>query len=399
MNSKSNNARTGVVLLCLGLCFALGFITGKKSARPIQVIQASAQPATIVTNTVTVVQKVSTAENNASPTASNRWSDSEWQQLLALPATLDRNAKLAELLEKLAAVDPARAMALAQAQGNLKLRQELVLSALHGWARKSPTDAANWAMALPNSGNRDAALSSVFAGAVAADPNAAIAMGQKLMQQNPGDALGCGSRLIDALCDSGNFSVAAALAANGSSDQRNAWMAEAFSKWASFQPDAAAQAAQAIDDPQVRNQALHGIVGGWAEADPAGLAQYLGQMPASADRGQMLGQALKSWVQTDPLAAADWMDKNSNLGPDIDQGAAQAATLESVPTDISIGLAEGISDPQLRSATLTSVLRDWAYNNLPAAENYLQSTTDLTPADRKQLTEVMSDLARTSPTP
>ncbi len=399
MSSKSNNARTGIVLLGLGICFALGFITGKKSARQIHVVQTFAGPATLVTNTVTVVQKISTVENSALPPASDKWTEPEWQRLLALPATPDRNAKLNDLLEKLAAVDPTRAMALAQAQGNLKLRQELVLSALHGWARKSPTDAANWAMALPDSGNRDAALSSVFAGAVAADPNAAIAAGQKLMQANPGDAISCGSRLIDALCDSGNFSAAAALAANGSSDQQNAWLGEAFSKWASFQPDAAAQAAQAIDDPQVRNQALHGIVGGWAEADPGGLAQFLGQLPASADRGEMIGQALKSWMQSDPLAAADWMDKNSNLGADLDQGAAQAATLESVPTDIALGLAENINDPQLRSTTLASVVRDWAYNNLPAAENYLQTTTDLVPADRKQLSEVIADLARTSPTP
>jgi hypothetical protein len=397
MANKSNNARIGVVLVCLGFCFALGFFAGKKSARPIQIIQTSAAPVTVVTNIVTVVQKSSAGETNSSLPAAGTWSEPEWQRLLGQAATPDRNVKLADLLEKLAAVDPVRAMALAQGQTNLILRNELTLSALHGWARKSPMDAANWTMSLADSGDRDAALSSVFAGAIAADPDAAVAAGQKLMQQYPGDAISCGSRLIDALCDSGNFSVAAGLAVNGSSDQRNSWLGEAFSKWASFQPDAAAQAVQAITDPQLRNEALQGIVGGWAEADPAGLAQYLGQLPSGNERAQMLGQALKSWVQTDPAAAATWMNDNSNLGPDLDQGAAQVATMESVPTDIAVGMAESISDPRLRSATLASVLRDWAYNNLPAAENYLQTTTDLTSADRQQVSEVITDLARISP--
>lgn len=381
--------------MCLGLCFALGFLAGKRSARPIQIIQTSASPATVVTNIVTVIQKISTGETNSSLAAAGTWSEPEWQRLMGLAATPDRNAKLADLLEKLAAVDPARAMALAQSQTNLMLRRELLQSALHGWARKSPVDAGNWAMSMPNSGDRDAALSSVFTGAIASDPGAAVAAGQKLMQQYPGDAIGCGARLIDALCDSGNFNDAAALAVNGSADQRNAWLGEAFSKWASFQPDAAEQAVQAIEDPQLRSQALQAMAGGWAETDPAGMAQYLGQLPSGADRTQMLGQALKSWVQNDPLAAADWMDKNSNLGSDLDQGAAQAATLESVPTDVSIGLAEGISDPQLRSSTLASVLRDWSYDNLSAAENYLQTTTYLTPSDRQQVSEVIADLAKT----
>jgi hypothetical protein len=399
MSSKLNNARIGIVLAGFGLCFGLGIILGEKSVLPVHIVQMQAGPVTVVTNIVTVIQKISSGENNSSLSSTGKWSEPEWQRLLALPATVDRNAKLADLLEKLAAIDPARAMALAQAQDNLKLRNELVQSALHGWARKSPMDAANWVMALPDSGDRDAALSSVFAGAVATDPNAAIAAGQKLMQENPGDAISCGSRLIDALCDSGNFSAAANLAANGSSDQQNAWLGEAFSKWASFQPDAAAQAAQAINDPQIRNQALHGIVGGWAEADPAGLAQYLGQLPAGGDRGQMLGQALKSWMQTDSGAAATWINNNSNLGPDLDQGVAEVATMESVPANVAVGLAESISDPQLRSTTLASVLRDWAYNNLPAAQNYLQTATGLSSADRQQVSEVMADLARVSPTP
>ena len=222
-------------------------------------------------------------------------------------------------------------------------------------------------------------------------------MGQTLMQKYPGDAVSLGSRLIDALCDSGNFSAAADLAVNGSSDQRNFWLGEAFSKWAAYQPEAAAQAAEAIPDPETRVQALHGITGGWAEADPQGAAQFLVQLPAGADRAEMLGQTLKSWALADPKAAANWMINNSSLGTDLDQGLAQIATTESLPADTAVPWAESINDPQLRSSTLASVMRDWFYSDMPAAENYFQTTTNLSAADRQQLSDVITSLSQPPP--
>jgi len=398
MSDKLNNMRIHVVLICIGICFGLGFFVGKKSAAPMRLIQTVAGPVTFVTNTVTITQKIPVPESHPAAAAGQQWNDQDWENLAALPATPARDAELAALLEKLAAIDPARAMMIAEQEGNLKFRDQLIQAVLHGWARKSPLDAADWAMALQDSGARDRALSSVFAGAIAADPNAAVAMGQTLMQQYPGDAVSCGSRLIDALCDSGNFSAAAGLAMNGSSDQRNFWLGEAFSKWAAYQPQAAAQAAQAISDPQTRAQALHGITGGWAEADPQGAAQFLEQLPAGADRAEMLGQTLKSWALTDPKAAANWMINNSSLGPDLDQGLAQIATTESLAPDTAVPWAESINDPQLRSATLASVMRDWLYSDLPTAENYFQTTTNLSDADRQQLSEVITSLSQPPPT-
>jgi hypothetical protein len=309
---------------------------------------------------------------------------------MADSASPARNAALADALEKLAAADPGRALALAQAEGNLKLREQLLQAAIHGWARNSPLEAANWVMTQPDSGRRDAELAAVFAGAAATSPQSAVATAKTLMQQDPSGAVSCGSRLIDALCDSGNFSAAADFAANSYSNGRNSWMGQAFSKWASYQPQEAAQAAQALTDPEIRNQALHGVVGGWAEADPSGLVQYLAQFPAGGDRGDMLGQALKSWTQNDPAAAVKWMNNNNQFGPDLDQGAARVATMPLLPTQTALAWAEDIGDPQLRSATLASVLRDWIYDDPSAAQNYFQATTNLLTADRQQISEVIS---------
>src|SRR5215469_15740741 len=327
MNGKSNSDRPHIItLLTAGLVFGVtGFFAGRVSVRPNAEPLSVSEPAVRQTQLNSTPATEAQSSDRTAPTqpASMISPEQTWQKLLADAATPARNAALADALEKLAAVDPGRALALAQAEGNLKLREQLLQSALHGWARTSPLDAANFVMALPNSGRRDAELTTVFAGAAASNPQSAVATAKTLMQQNPGDAVGCGSRLIDALGDSGNFSVAADFAANSDSNGRNPWMAQAYSKWAAYQPQEAAQAAQALVDPDIRNQALHGVVGGWAEADPAGLVQFLAQFPAGGDRGDMLGQALKSWTQNDPVAAVGWMNNNNDFGSDLDQGAAR----------------------------------------------------------------------------
>lgn len=394
MNGNSNRDRRHIItLLCAGIIFGItGFFVGRVS------VQANAGPLSVSDATVRQNQLNSTPATEAplSDKAAATRPTSEispeqaWQKLQAQAASPARNAALADALEKLAMADPGRALALAQAEGNLKLREQLMQAALHGWARSSPLDAANWVMALPDSGRRDAELATVFAGAAATSPESAVATAKTLMQQNPGDSVGCGSRLIDALCDSGNFNAAADFAANSDRNGRNFWMGQAYSKWASYQPQDAAQAAQALADPDVRNQALHGVVGGWAEADPAGLVQYLAQFPAGGDRGQMLGQALSSWTQNDPVAAANWMNNNGDFGSDLDQGAARVATTPMLPTHTALAWAEAIADPQLRSTTLASVIRDWIYENPAAAQNYFQATTNLLSADQQQISEIIS---------
>src|SRR5581483_553841 len=67
--------------------------------------------------------------NAATPSAP----EMSWAELTAQPATAARNAALAARLEALARTDPQRALALAQAEGNRLLREQLVLACLRGW--------------------------------------------------------------------------------------------------------------------------------------------------------------------------------------------------------------------------------------------------------------------------
>ena len=329
--------RTRVVLvICMGIVFgAVCFFAGRLSV----LLMASGSdsntankaghlPASAIN--AAILSSASNTQSNPASKASSGWDEQEWSKLKSQPGTMARNAAMAKMLEMLAATDPKRAMALAQAEGNRKFRADLEQAALRGWASTAPVDASNWALALTNPNDRDAAMKTVLASAAAADPDEAVRVAKLIMQQDPSAGGGYGSSLVDALCNAGNFETAAKFAADGDNGQRPFWLGETYSKWAELQPEQAAADAMTITDPNIRNQALHGIVGGWAQADPAALTQFLAQLPAGGDRCSLIGQAIQQWVRLDPVAAADWID-NSDLGPDLDQGIKAVANMELRP--------------------------------------------------------------------
>ena len=398
MNTETAAKRrlmTRIVFVTLPLCAAcfyagrLSVTAGHKSATP------ETSPATMASVSDHQPLPAPSAEpvragpsNTASFT--NRWDEARWQQLISQPGTAARNAALAALLEALATTDPQRAIALAQAEGNLNLREELLHAALRGWGRTGAGDAAAWALSLGDPSERSAAMAAVFAGAVATNPDEAMRVGRDICRDNPGEAVVTGSLLIDAFCDNGNFAAAVQLAADGEGTaQRSIWMAEAYSRWATLQPQQAAEAASVITDPALRNEALHGVVGGWAGSDPAGLTQFLTQLPAGGDRASMLGQALQSWARLDPEAAANWINTRE-ASPDYDEGVAAVAGSSFVKTDVALGWAESIGDATLRSETLANVLHNWVLEDLPAAKQYFDTTKDLLPEDRQQISEIIA---------
>ena len=141
--------------------------------------------------------------------------------------------------------------------------------------------------------------------------------------------------------------------------------------------------AAALSDPDQRTEALHGIVNGWNQADPAGLTKFLVQLPADPQRPQMLGQALQQWAQVDPAAASEWV-ANNELGRDMDDSIAAVASGAFLKPDEAASWAGGITNPQLRSETLLTVLRNWSIAEPEVARRFFATTRDLLPAEREQ---------------
>ncbi len=81
---------------------------------------------------------------------------------------------------------------------------------------------------------------------------------------------------------------------------------------------------------------------------------------------------------------------------DLDQGilavASRDLSEDDFPPKTAISWAESIQDDTIRSEALCNVLRNWVMMDLPAATSYFNSTTELLPADREQIADMISDL-------
>jgi len=369
---------------------AVMFLAGRYSV-PRTIFQTISPPANTVAaapEKSPVHEVTSGKEENKRPSVLAGWQESDWQQLSGQLRTPARVTALATMLEKLAATDSQRALFLAQAEGNLKTRDLFTQAVLRGWAGTAPDKAADWALNLADDNAREAAMASVFAGAVA-NPDAAIRVAGLAADKDPDNAIGFGNSLIDTFCEAGNFEAAARFAGNANAGQRSFLLAEAYSKWSALQPEPAAQAALAISDPDTRSEALHGIVGGWSAADPVALTHFIAQLPAGGERGAMLGQALQSWVRVDPIAASQWMNA-SDKGADMDEGVASVARMNELKPEVAIGWAESITDKNLRSEVLGEVLRSWVLENPTVARHYFDATSDLLPTQRQEIRDILT---------
>lgn len=368
---------------------AASFYAGRRS-----VMLRSTAPAVAVSQPPSApVPKPAVSDTaTADGTLSRVADDATWRTVAAQPGSLARDARLAQLIEKLATVDPARAVALVESQTNRLLREQLRQATLRGWARVAPVDAARWALTVRDPGAYEAALKAVFDGAVAGDPQSAVSLARTLGTQDAGNALGYGSHAIDALCDAGLFQIAADFAAtSGDNNTRPSWIGGAYARWAEEQPQAAGQAALGLTDPALRSRALHGVIGGWSRGDPAAATQFVVQLPPDPENTSMLSQALERWTKVDLKSASDWINTHE-AGEAMDAGVAAVATRDYLPPDVAVSWAESVVNPQLRSETLTNVLRAWATNDLPAARRYFESTQNLLPDDRKEIANLLATL-------
>jgi hypothetical protein len=312
--------------------------------------------------------------------------EERWERWSAGRRTPAREREMAAALEELATHDPERALALALGEGNFRLRQNLRIAVLRGWAAVFPAEAAAWALALPD-GDRQLALAAVFAGA-ARQPEEAAKLGARLCAQEPALAGDYGQFLITGLTEAGAYETAAQFALADGSEHHGAWLHAAFFQWATHQPDQALAAFGEISDPAVRLPAFQGMILGWAMADPAAVADYAVQLAPGEDRSQAMSQALPQWVSRDPVAASAWMLNHFDPGPDLDAGVAAVATRPNLinwSPEIAIGWAESIAEPVLRANTLHLIAQEWAQQDTAAIRHFIASTPDLLTLDRLAL--------------
>jgi hypothetical protein len=310
--------------------------------------------------------------------------ENDWAGLVVKPGTPFGENEMAVLIEKMAEQDPQRAIALAVAQTNLRLRASLLRAALKGWGTTNPGAAAEWAQSETVM-DQAQAINALLQGAVR-DPNKAVSVTTALIQNDSSRKAEFGGDLISALTEVGQFDRAANFAVNSTANCREDLMLPAYSRWAEFQPQAAFESAMQITDAGLRDTALNAIIVGWSPTDPKGMVEFAQNNLPAGQQNSALSSAMGFWADSDPIAAATWINQN-NPGPQSDTGVAEIALSQQLARkpELAVTWAESIFNPQLRLETLASVIEKWKATDLSGAENYVENSPALAPKDRSEL--------------
>jgi len=322
--------------------------------------------------------------------ANTDWA-AEWSRLMARPHSPAADEAMADVLEKLAAHDPARALELALKERHRGRRSVWLQAVLRGWAPVAPGEASAYAAKLP-SDEREGGETAVMDGVVKKDPSAAIALAQQLVDKEPARARLHANQLLRVLEHCGDFEAAVDFASRLPDQIRGEMVGTAYQYWSLAQPERAFDAAVTLPAGDLRSVAVEAAVSGWAQGDPAGLAEFSLNLSSPSDRTEALQTALREWVQLNPKAASEWIDK-FDPKPELDAGAVAVALHPDVLSkqpEIAASWAESITDPELRSKTLANVLKEWAAKDAAAALAHARISTVLLPAEREAL---MTELA------
>lgn len=309
-----------------------------------------------------------------------------WAELRARPPSAARERAMAECLRLLAATDPEAALALAREEGNFRVRQDLVVAALQGWAGRDPAASLAWAGENLFETNRRAAVEAIIDAGLVLREETMQAIRALCARSDSASADDYGRMLIAALAKDADFANALRFASEGG-PHRDYWVGAALYSWSQYRPHEAAAALQAITEPATRNEALHGLILGWSANDPVSLLDYARALPAGPVRTEAFNQALQNWVAHDPVGASAWLD-NHESDPELDSGAAKLATspfLVANQVDTALSWANSVSDPEQRSIALVDVVQQWAKRDPAAARAYAEKLDGLQPAYREQL--------------
>src|SRR3954454_17528655 len=146
---------------------------------------------------------------------------------------------------------------------------------------------------------------------------------------------------------------------------------DVFQQFAGDDAQGALTRAQAIADPNVRYQALRGVLSYMADSDPLGalrLASTLGSFPNNEPLSQMI---YRQWTAVDPQAAAAQAVQNTT-----DQGWRSPVNqvLRNWASQDPMGAIAWTSsqtDPSAQAREIGQIVRQWSRDDMSAAANWI----------------------------
>lgn len=304
--------------------------------------------------------------------------------------SLESDAGVRKVVEHLLARTPEDALRWADAACNPAWRGLLQQMVVQEWAEKDPEAALGWALEQESPGHRqlmDAALLGL-----ATQPQLAVELGRDLLARTPEAAAEFGTVLVGALVRNGQFGAAAELAAAGPDELRSEWMTLTYTNWAQKQPAEAAEALNAIEDPELYAALYPAVITAWAQTQPASLADYARTLPPGDSRVYAMDAALDNWSRQDPAGLANWLAAH-RASPEFDAGAAiflARTDRADRTTATALNWAESIDNDSQRFAALARVTWEWAQQDPMAAQRYVANSPWLNDAQRGWLLNTLN---------
>lgn len=228
------------------------------------------------------------------------------EQVALLPAGTARELAMGVLVERLAAADPRRALALARSNLSGPARNNAVSAVAETWGQRSLPDLLAWvstAVADPNAGQ---ILEMGVVGAARSNPQAAAALLQSgNVPINP-DLLSLGRNALLGVWAQSDPQAAVAEGRRMLSESGELQpLQTALLNWAASDPLSAANAALSAGSPS--DDLATQIASSWAAQSPADAARWAIAIPSGfGRRGEMMREVAGAWARTDAAGAMNW---------------------------------------------------------------------------------------------
>lgn len=224
------------------------------------------------------------------------------------------------LLERVATLDPQRALDFANQLPEGKDQSQLVSRALMALGGRDSAEALTIAQRLPEGAARRAGIDSV----VSQLAGKSVEEAQKVMAELPPNTLTNASAIIGAalLRESPEkaFEWAGGLPEGASKDSLYGGIAR---EWASRDVEAAAAWLDTLPKGSARDAAVASFASRSAPRDPEGATMWAATLEPGAQRSSALGQTVGIWLRLNPAAANEWITNAPGLSAEERESLAK----------------------------------------------------------------------------
>jgi len=280
------------------------------------------------------------------------------------PDTLEREKKLNDLAERIAAVDVPTAIEFLHERSSQGAVRYFTLRLIHRWAESDPQALANWVEQKPTSPVRREALNNVATAWANKDLESAVAWARHLTDEDESR-----SGLMKIAYEAARTEPIEALrlaVEMSSNEVRDDLIAHAVNQWATQDPKAALSWVTEAIDPALQQRLLTDIATTWADNSPVDAATMaVKSMSPGKQQDDAVVAIVQRWMQKQPEQAAAWV----------------------------VQFPEG----NLRDAGLETVVKLWADKDLAEAGNWLNSFSSSSPGRDAAVAAYVEKLATQSP--